>query len=109
MVIKVPIRITRDGCVIQSSGLPIKPQPGTVSEYAPVTNRLWFDRREDPLRIRYPIYRSANGIPIKDVSENRIMMKASSRGGVYEVRLLGDEILSIYKQVERFVITASIL
>lgn len=90
--------ISRD-CDAQSTRLPCKTQPNPESEYSSVVGQLWARTQEDSRRVRYPAYDSASGIPTKDRSE--IEINKELHGGVYEARLLADDTLYVYKQVER--------
>ncbi|KAK4154603.1 kinase-like domain-containing protein [Chaetomidium leptoderma] len=96
------VLLTRErDCDTESSRLPCKTQPDSESEYASVVGHLWVRTREDPLRLRFPVYEPDSGIPTKDLSEIEISEEDELDGGVYKVRLRGDEAVYVYKQVER--------
>ena len=84
----------------ESARLPYTTQPSADSEYASVISHLWARTLEDPLRIRFPVYDSGNGIPARGLSE--IREKEELNGdSVYKVLLQGDETPYVYKEVER--------
>ncbi|EAS27457.2 serine/threonine protein kinase [Coccidioides immitis RS] len=80
--------------------LPLKRSLRSDSEYTPVFTRLWFCIREDPFHVRFPLYRSAIGIPTIDLLEIRRTCELSP--GVHKVHLEGDklELLYVYKEVD---------
>ena len=55
----------------ESVKLPYTTQPSADSEYASVISHLWVRTLEDPLRIRFPVHDSSNGIPARRLSEIR--------------------------------------
>jgi hypothetical protein len=67
------------------------------SEYA-VVDDLWLRVREDPYRVRYPVYNGCDScVPVKDLS---IIKKIREFGmGVHLVRVDSDDY--VYKEVDR--------
>jgi hypothetical protein len=67
------------------------------SEYA-VVDDLWLRVREDPCRVRYPVYNGCDScVPVKDLS---IIKKIRESGmGVHLVRVDSDDY--VYKEVDR--------
>ncbi|TAQ89034.1 hypothetical protein B7494_g2612 [Chlorociboria aeruginascens] len=66
---------------------------------APVVDHLWFRIREDPLRVRIPVYNSGgNSIPTRRLSE---IVKIHELGmGVYKVRVTSEKDPYVYKEVD---------
>ncbi|KAH6631280.1 kinase-like domain-containing protein [Chaetomium tenue] len=84
----------------ESVKLPYTTQPSPDSEYASIISDLWVRTREDPLRIRFPIFNRHNDIPVRQLSE--IQEKEELNGdSVYKVILQGDETPHVYKELER--------
>ncbi|KAH6631704.1 kinase-like domain-containing protein [Chaetomium tenue] len=88
-------------CDAQSTRLPCKAQPNPENEYSSVISHLWARTQEDSRRVRYPTYDSASGILTRDRSEIEVKEEEELHGGVYKVRLLADDNIYVYKQVER--------
>ncbi|GAB1311791.1 hypothetical protein MFIFM68171_02001 [Madurella fahalii] len=84
----------------ESVKLPYTTQPSADSEYASIISHLWVCTLEDPLRIRFPVYDSSNGISARRLSEIRVKEELNG-DSVYKVLLQGDETPYVYKEVER--------
>jgi hypothetical protein len=97
-VTEVLITRTCDG---QDSRLPCKAQPNPESDYSSVMGHLWARTQEDSLRVRYPAFDPACGIPARDRSEIEIREEDELHDAVYKVCLLGNGTAYVYKQVER--------
>jgi hypothetical protein len=87
-----------DATAVQGQRLHLKSALDPGSEYAPIVAHLWLSIREDPLRVRFPIYNSSSGgIATKDWSE--ISKERELWTGVYEV--LVEEKSYVYKEVDK--------
>jgi hypothetical protein len=70
------------------------------SEYAPIADHLWLYIREDPFRVRFPVYNSSSsGTLTKDLVD--IEEKRELYIGVYKVCVYGEEKSYIYKEVDK--------
>ncbi|KAK4242729.1 kinase-like domain-containing protein [Achaetomium macrosporum] len=79
--------------------LPCKEQPNADSDFTSVAGGIWVHTWEDPLRVRYPLYRFGSSIPTKDISEIKEKEALDDGiGAVHNVRLYGDETVYIYKK-----------
>jgi serine/threonine protein kinase len=89
-----------DVATAQGQKLRLKTAPDTESEYASIVDHLWLYIREDPFRVRFPVYNGdGGGTPTKDLSEIRKKQELSA--GVHEVRVDDDEKSYVYKEVDR--------
>ncbi|TVY13911.1 hypothetical protein LARI1_G008939 [Lachnellula arida] len=82
----------------RSQTLHFKTTPDIKSEYNPVINQLRVCIREDPSRVRFPVY-NISSVPTKDLSE--IIKTQELSTGVYKVRVIGNEVTYVYKEVAR--------
>jgi serine/threonine protein kinase len=80
--------------------IPLKTSPQTESEYAHIIGHLCFYTREDPFRVRFPVYDNCGrSTPIKHLSE--IGTKEELGPGVSKVKVGSDQTSYIYKEVDR--------
>ncbi len=83
---------------VHSQRLRLKTSLDTESEYAVIVDHLWLCLREDPYRVRFPVYENGgSGIPARDLSEIKMIRELSN--GVYLVRVDSNEYA--YKEVNR--------
>ncbi|KAJ8124728.1 hypothetical protein O1611_g8913 [Lasiodiplodia mahajangana] len=73
--------------------------PDAENGFAPNARFLRAYTQEDPLRVRFPLYRSDGGSPIEELSNITKMQELEA--GVHKVRVGDDESLYIYKEIER--------
>ncbi|KAL5349514.1 hypothetical protein ACLOAV_005809 [Pseudogymnoascus australis] len=83
----------------QCHHLRYKATPDAKSEYTPIINQLCVIIREDPFRVRFPMYESFGHILTKDLSEVTKTQELSN--GVHKAVVVGDEITYVYKEVDR--------
>lgn len=83
----------------QFQNLRFKATPDAESEYTPIINQLCVIIREDPFRVRFPMYESFGHILTKDLSEITKTQELSN--GVHKAFVVGDEITYVYKEVDR--------
>ncbi|KAF4637061.1 hypothetical protein G7Y89_g1014 [Cudoniella acicularis] len=87
-----------DATTVQGQRLHLKSALDPGSEYTPIAGHLWLSIREDPLRVRFPIYNgSSSGTATRDWLE--ISKKRELWTGVYEV--LVEEKSYVYKEVDK--------
>lgn len=83
----------------QCQNLRFKATPDAESEYTPIINQLCVIIREDPFRVRFPMYKSFGPILTKDLSEITKTQELSN--GVHKACVVGDKITYVYKEVDR--------
>ena len=83
---------------VECQRLPLKAVPDEESEHRPSANSLWLFVREDPSRVRYPLYNGSNTYT-KDVAEIRKDQELAP--GVHKVRLDNDDKPYVYKEIKR--------
>ncbi|KAF4625035.1 hypothetical protein G7Y89_g13134 [Cudoniella acicularis] len=84
----------------QSQILHLKTTRDIESEYSSIVNQLCVCIREDPFRVRFPIYNTTvSSVPPKDLLE--IIKTQELSMGVYKVRVIGNEITYVYKEVDK--------
>jgi serine/threonine protein kinase len=86
-----------DAATSKAQRLQLKTKPDTESEYASIADHLWLSIREDPFRVRFPVYNS--GGLTKDVLD--IEKKQELGTGVHKVCVHGEEKSYVYKEVDR--------
>lgn len=80
--------------------LHIKKRPDIETKYFPIIDHLCVLVREDPFRVRFPVYDTVfNSVPTKKVLE--IIKTEELSMGVYKAQIIGDETTYAYKEVER--------
>ena len=84
----------------QCQNLRFKTTPDAESEYSLIVDHLCVIIREDPFRVRFPMYESSFGpILTKDLSE---VTKIQELGmGVHKAHVVGDKNTYVYKEVDR--------
>lgn len=80
-----------------SQRLLLKTSLDTESEYAAIVNRLWLYIREDPFRVRFPVYNGRSRVSTRNLSEIKKIQELSN--GVHLVRV--DSVEYVYKEVDR--------
>ncbi|KAF4629718.1 hypothetical protein G7Y89_g8428 [Cudoniella acicularis] len=99
-VTELIVTCQHDSTTAQGQRLRLKTAPDRESEYAPIVDHLWLYIREDPFRVRFPVYNGdGGGTSTKDFSEIRKKQELSA--GVHEVRVDDDEKSYVYKEVDR--------
>ncbi|KAJ2895016.1 hypothetical protein MKZ38_006993 [Zalerion maritima] len=83
----------------QARRLWLKTLPDTESEYAAIADCLRLHVREDPFRVRFPLYYGDGSTPTKDLSG--IIKQQELSAGVHVALIDGDEKPYIYKEVDR--------
>jgi hypothetical protein len=80
--------------------LHIKGRPDVETEYSPIIDYLCVLVREDPSRVRFLLYDTSFGcVPTKHISE---ITKTGELGmGVHKAHIIGDEVIYVYKEVDR--------
>jgi serine/threonine protein kinase len=81
----------------QSQRLRLKTSLDTESEYAAIVNHLWLCIREDPFRVRFPVYNGSSTISTRNLSEIKKIQELGD--GVHLVRV--DSVEHVYKEVDR--------
>jgi hypothetical protein len=77
--------------------LRLKTSLDTESEYAAIVDHLWLCIREDPFRVRFPVYNGSSRVSTRNLSEIKKIQELSD--GVHLVRV--DSVEYVYKEVDR--------
>jgi hypothetical protein len=80
-----------------SQRLRLKTSLDTESEYAAIVDHLWLCIREDPFRVRFPVYNGSSMVSTRDLSEIKKIRELSN--GVHLVRV--DSVEYVYKEIDR--------
>lgn len=89
-----------DATIAERQRLQLKTTLDTESEYASIADHLWLCIREDPFRVRFPVYNSgSSGTITKDLAD--IEEKQELGTGVYKVCVHGEEKSYVYKEVDK--------
>lgn len=80
-----------------SQRLCLKTSLDTESEYAAIVDHLWLCIREDPFRVRFPVYNGSSRVSTRNLLEIKKIQELSD--GVHLVRV--DSMEYVYKEVDR--------
>ncbi|KAI0873314.1 kinase-like domain-containing protein [Hypoxylon argillaceum] len=83
----------------ESYKLPLLMLPDADNGYATSANLLCVSLQEDPLRVRFPLYRPTGSAPAIEFSGIKKMQFLTYC--VYEALVDGDQTLHVYKEIER--------
>jgi hypothetical protein len=97
-VTELTIICQQDKTIAQDLTLPLKTMPDNESEYAPIANNLIFRIREDPRRVRFPVY-NGGSVGTSSLSEIEKIQELST--GVYKAHVRSGERLYVYKEIDR--------